>query len=77
MSAAEALKAARAAGVQLGADGTGRRDYSWSAVAWSAPTVRANPLKSCTGAAADGADANLPPQSALEKTSAPGWSERP
>jgi hypothetical protein len=111
MSAAEALKAARAAGVQLGADGTGRRDYSWSAedwrvffderagidecdggsphaeaeaqafaccvVAWNAPTVRANPLKSYTGTAAGGADANLPPQSALEKTGAPGWSERP
>jgi hypothetical protein len=104
MSAAEALKAARAAGVQLGADGTGRRDYSWWAedwrvffdelagivecdgglphaeaeaqafacrvVAWNAPTAY-------TGTAADGADANLPPQSALEKTGAPGWSERP
>jgi hypothetical protein len=111
MSAAEALKAVRSAGVQLCADGTGRRDYSWSAedwrvffderagivecdgglphaeaeaqafawcvVAWNAPTVRANPLKSYTGTAADGADANLPPQSALEKTGAPGWSERP
>jgi hypothetical protein len=101
MSAAEALKAGRSAAVQLSADGTGRRDYSWSAedwrgffderagivecdgglphaeVAWNAPTVRANPLKSYTGTAADGADANLPPQSALEKTGAPGWSERP
>jgi hypothetical protein len=34
MSAPEALKAARAAGVQLGADGTGRRDYGWSAEDW-------------------------------------------
>jgi hypothetical protein len=34
MSAAEALKAARAAGVQVGADGTGRRDYGWSAEDW-------------------------------------------
>jgi hypothetical protein len=111
MSAAEAPKAARAAGVQLGADGTDRSDYSWSAedwrvffderariverdgglphaeaeaqafaccvAAWNAPTVRANPLKSHTGTAADGADANLPPQPALEKTGALAWSERP
>jgi hypothetical protein len=65
MSAPEALKAARAAGVQLGADGT------------EAEAVRANPLKSYTGTTADGADANSSPQSALEKTDAPGWSERP
>jgi hypothetical protein len=88
MSAPGALKAARAAGVQLGADRTGRRDYGWSAedwrvffderagivecdgglppaaaeaqafarcaVAWNAPTVRANPLKSHVGTVADG-----------------------
>jgi hypothetical protein len=111
MSAAEALEAVRSAGVQLGADGTGRRDYSWSAedwrvffderagiverdgglphaeaeaqafaccvVAWNAPTVRANTLKSYTGTAADGADANRPPQSAPEKAGAPGWRARP
>jgi phage N-6-adenine-methyltransferase len=41
------------------------------------PTVCGNPLKSYTGTAADGADANIPPQSALEKPDAPGWSERP
>jgi hypothetical protein len=106
MNAAEASKAARADGVQLGADGASRSDYSWSAedwrvffderagivecdggaeaeaqafaccvAAWNAPTVRANPLKSHTGAAAE--DANLPPQSALEKTGALAWSERP
>ena len=34
------------------------------------PTVRANPLKSNAGTAADGADANLPPQSAPEKPGA-------
>jgi hypothetical protein len=34
MSAAKVLKVARAAGVQLGVDGTGRRDYSWSAEVW-------------------------------------------
>jgi hypothetical protein len=39
----------------------------------NAPTVRANPLKTNAGNAADGADANLPPQSALEKAGAPGW----
>jgi hypothetical protein len=41
-----------------------------------APTVRANPLKTNVGNAADGADANPPPQSAPEKTRAPGWSTR-
>jgi hypothetical protein len=41
-----------------------------------APTVRANPLKSNAGTAADDADANPPPQSAPEKTGAPGWSTR-
>ena len=40
------------------------------------PTVRANPLKNNAGTAADGADANPPPQSAPEKTGAPGWSAR-
>ena len=39
-------------------------------------TVRANPLKTNAGNGADGADANLPPQSAPEKTSAAGWSAR-
>jgi hypothetical protein len=42
----------------------------------NAPIVLANPLKLHTGTAADGADANLPPQSALEKTGAPGRGER-
>ena len=41
-----------------------------------APTVRANPLKSNAETAADGADANPPPQSAPEKIGAPGWSTR-
>jgi hypothetical protein len=41
-----------------------------------APTVRANPLKTSAGIAADDADANPPPQSAPEKTGAPGWSTR-
>ena len=36
----------------------------------NAPTVRANPLKTNAGTAADGADANRPPQSAPEKTDA-------
>jgi hypothetical protein len=39
-------------------------------------TVRANPLKSNAGTAADGADANHPPQSAPEKTDASGWRAR-
>ena len=38
------------------------------------PTVRANILKNNAGTAADGADANPPPQSGPEKTGAPGWS---
>ena len=42
----------------------------------NAPTVRANPLKNNAGTAADGADANPPPQSGPEKTGAPGWSTR-
>ena len=42
----------------------------------NAPTVRANPLKNNAGTAADGADANPPPQSGPEKTGAPGWSAR-
>ena len=46
------------------ADGSGKGN---------APTVRANPLKTNAGNAADGADANLPPQSALENADAPGW----
>lgn len=41
-----------------------------------APTVRANPLKNHAGTAADGADANRPPQSGSEKKGAPGWSTR-
>jgi phage N-6-adenine-methyltransferase len=40
------------------------------------PTVRANPLKTNAGTAADDADANRPPQSAPEKTGAPGWGAR-
>jgi hypothetical protein len=42
----------------------------------NAPTVRANPLKTNAETAADGADANLQPQSAPEKTGAPAWSMR-
>ena len=41
-----------------------------------APTVRSNPAKNNAGTAADNADANPPPQSAPEKTGAPGWSTR-
>jgi hypothetical protein len=40
------------------------------------PTVRANPLNFAGRTAADGADANLPPQSAPKKPEAPGWSAR-
>ena len=40
------------------------------------PTVRANPLNSTGGNGADGADANLPPQSAPKKAETPGWSAR-
>ena len=39
-------------------------------------TVRANPLKANAGTAAADADANHPPQSAPEKTGAPGWRAR-
>jgi hypothetical protein len=46
------------------ADGSGKGN---------APTVRANPLKTNAENAADGAGANLPPQSALENAGAPGW----
>ena len=42
----------------------------------NAQTVRANLLKTKAGTAADGADANPPPQSGPEKTEAPGWSTR-
>jgi hypothetical protein len=42
----------------------------------NARTVRANPLKTNDETAADGADANLPPQSARENAGAPGWSTR-
>ena len=42
----------------------------------NAPTVRANPLRNNAGTAADGADANPPPQSGSKKTGAPGWSTR-
>jgi hypothetical protein len=40
------------------------------------PTVRANPLKTNAGTAADGADVILRRQSALAKTEAPGWKAR-
>jgi hypothetical protein len=42
----------------------------------NAPTVRVNPLKINAGTAADGADANPPPQAGPEKTGAQGWSTR-
>ena len=42
----------------------------------NAPTARANSLKNNAGTAADGADANPPPQSGQEKTGAPGWRAR-
>jgi hypothetical protein len=41
-----------------------------------APIVRVTPLKSNDGSAADGADANRPPQSAAEKTAVQGWRAR-
>ena len=41
-----------------------------------APTVRANPLKTNSGTGADGADANPPLQSGVEKPDAVGWSVR-
>jgi hypothetical protein len=40
----------------------------------NAPTVRANPLKTNAGTAADGADADLPRHSALENNGTLGWS---
>lgn len=40
------------------------------------PTVRAKPLKTNAGNAADGADANRPPQSAPEKPATAAWSAR-
>ncbi len=40
------------------------------------PTVRAKPLKTNTGNAADGADSNRPPQSAPEKPATATWSAR-
>jgi hypothetical protein len=46
------------------ADGSGKGN---------APTVRANPFKTKAENAADGADANLPSQSALENAGALGW----
>jgi len=49
------------------ADGNGRGH---------APTDSADPLKTRTGTAADGADANLPPQSAPEKIGESGWRAR-
>jgi hypothetical protein len=39
----------------------------------NAPIARANPLKSNVRNAADGTDANLPPQSAPENAGVPGW----
>ena len=42
----------------------------------SAPTVRTNPLKNNAGTAADGTDANPPPQSGPQITEDPGWSTR-
>jgi putative DNA primase/helicase len=41
-----------------------------------AAPARANPLKTNARTAADDADANRPPQSASEKTGAPGWGAR-
>lgn len=40
------------------------------------PTVRAKPLKTYAGNAANGADASRPPQSALEKPATAAWSAR-
>jgi hypothetical protein len=42
----------------------------------NAPTVRANALKNNGGTAADGADANSPPQSAVAKDGASDWRAR-
>jgi hypothetical protein len=49
------------------ADGTAQGDD---------PTVRANPLKPNAGNGADGADANLPAQSAPKKNGSARWSLR-
>jgi hypothetical protein len=49
------------------ADGSGRGGTA---------TVPVNPLKTNAGTAADGADANRPPQSVLEKTETRGWRAR-
>jgi len=49
------------------ADGSGQGDNQ---------TVRANLLENNAADAADGADANSPPQSGSGKTRAPGWSMR-
>jgi hypothetical protein len=54
-------------------DADGRTDGSGRG---GTPTVRANPLKTNAGTAADGADANRLPQSAPELTGAPGWRAR-
>jgi hypothetical protein len=54
-------------------DADGRTDGSGRG---GAPTVRANPLKTNAGTAADGADANPPLQSAPEKVGPPGWRAR-
>jgi hypothetical protein len=54
-------------------DADGRTDGSGRG---GAPTVRANPLKTNAGTAADGADANPPLQSAPEKAGTPGWRAR-
>jgi hypothetical protein len=52
------------------------RDADGSGNGNAPPTVRANPLKTNAGTAADGADANPPPHSGSEKTGARGWSTR-
>jgi hypothetical protein len=54
-------------------DADGRTDGSRRG---GAPTVRTNPLKSNAETAADGADANHPPQSGPEKTGTSGWRAR-
>ena len=61
---ANGFKTAPLRTVGEGADGKAQGDD---------PTVRANPLKPNAGNGADGADANLPPQSAPEKA---GWRAR-
>jgi hypothetical protein len=54
-------------------DADGRTDGSGRG---GTPTVRANPLKTNAGTAADGADANRPLQSAPEKVGPPSWRAR-